>query len=95
MKKIPITLILYCKKVSMKSIDVVLAAMLYGINKSNKKSWYYQVTKKLRMTRHHQNVYVYSQLAIVFPGGGNRKQGNTTVWDSYVYCVLEHLINTV
>ena len=37
----------------------------------------------------------YSQLAIVFPGGGNRKQGNTTVWDSYVYCVLEHLINTV
>jgi len=58
-KKIPITLILYCKKLSMKSIDVVLAAMLYGINKSkNKKSWYYQVTKILRMTRHHQNVYV-------------------------------------
>jgi hypothetical protein len=58
MKKIPITLILYSKKLSMQSIDVVLAAMLYGINKSNKKSWYYQVTKKLRMTRHHQNVYV-------------------------------------
>ena len=37
----------------------------------------------------------YSQLALVFPGGGNRKHGNTTVWDYYVYCVLEHLVNTV